>query len=144
MLKNQVSLIKKDIDLINQTNNSNPYRALVDLFNFANLLNDNGGLIPAKPIFNLGLFKTKELKKEEEFCRVVNLHLSKLNRDPYAMNRAEQKLPSTVNNVYVGGVYGLFTHPVSFWLNKDSEPALEKWVRNFVNSHTIGMMKALA
>ncbi|MCI5050806.1 MAG: hypothetical protein MRY57_00675, partial [Candidatus Pacebacteria bacterium] len=117
---------------------------LVDLFNFANLLNDNGGVVATKPFLNLNIFKTKEIENEEKMCNDINSHLSKLNRDPYSMNRAKEKLPSTVNNVYVGGVHGFFTHPVSFWLNKKPEPVLEKWVKNFVSSHTNGIMKALS
>ena len=144
MIEDQKSVIQKDINLIHQANKENPYRALVQLFSFANLLNDNGGLVATKPFLNLNFLKTKEIIKEEKLCDEINLHLSNLARDPHAMNRAPEKSPSTVENVFVGGVHGFFTHPVSFWLNSKSEPVLENWVRSFVNSHTEGIIKILS
>jgi hypothetical protein len=143
MLEIKIIQIKTRINSINQMNEKNSYLALVNLFNFANNINDEGGLTAPKPFLDLNLFKTKKITEQKALCAVLNTHLSQLSRDEFGLNRAKKHTPSTNDNTFVGGVHGFFTQPVSFWLKKDREPVLEKWVQNFVISHTNGITKAL-
>jgi hypothetical protein len=152
MLETKIEQIKVNVDLINEMNKKNPHMALVDLFNFANDINDEGGLTAPKPFLGLNIFITENIKKQENICKVINIHLSKLKRSNLNTDEPAERRDlinssddvSTVYNTFIGAVHSLPTHPVSFWLKKDKEPKLEEWVKNFVYNHTNGITKALA
>ncbi len=49
-------------------------------------------------------------------------HFVNAGRDPSGMNRTERGERVTADKVYVGGVFGLFTHAVPFWVARRGEP----------------------
>lgn len=50
------------------------------------------------------------------------LHLNNAGRNKYGWNRTESGETVTADNVWLGGVWGLFTHPVSYWVGQKDSP----------------------
>ena len=51
----------------------------------------------------------------------LNLHFVSAGRSRYGWNRTEKGETVTPEKVFLGDVYGLFTHPVSYWKKKKDE-----------------------
>ena len=52
----------------------------------------------------------------------LEVHFVNAGRDQFGMNRTERGERVTADKVYVGGVFGLFTHAVPFWVARCGEP----------------------
>lgn len=118
---------------------SNKIEALIDLFQLISPFQDKNelpGLIKKLEKKNYGQLNevVKSLKK-------IQLHVENAGRDRFGMNRSEKGEEVNINNVFIGGVYGLNTKPVSFWLEnkEDLEKQIylgtEKSVWYFINQH---------
>lgn len=49
-------------------------------------------------------------------------HFVNAGRDQSGMNRTERGERVSADKVYLGGIFGLFTHPVPFWVTRRGEP----------------------
>lgn len=85
----------------------------------------------------------KYFPSKSEAILALNRHLINAGRDEYGMNRTKKGERVISENVYLGGVFGLNTYPVSFWYSRPSEPEIETQVKTFVNSHVKGILEHL-
>ncbi len=103
----------KEIEMID-----NKVLAIIELFRLISPLQDEGG-------FSQQIEEIKKNNKNGNFdgrikaLEVLNLHIEKAGRG--AMNRTTKGETVSVDNVFLGNLYGLFTHSARYWLNKKKE-----------------------
>ncbi len=101
-----------------------PYRpmdAIVDFFNIVSQWHDRqqeiGQIILALQEVNHGQYE--ELINQLQLLRK---HICNAGRDPYGWNRTEKSEVVTEDKVFLGNIFGLFTHPVSKWKQGQDVP----------------------
>lgn len=168
--KSPKKIVKKNLKMISEFKldllkviamEVNQVRAIVFLFRATSTIQDQGGfnnLIKSLRKKNYG-----QLSELIESLENLQAHIDRAGRDKYGMNRTSFGEEVTPENVFLGDVYGLFTKPASFWLErqevmkKESRPDLEQNERkkitnwdcinsqagNFIKSHTIPMIEEI-
>lgn len=146
--------LEKELEKIRVMDNK--IEAIVRLFQVVSPLHDQGG-------FAEELSKLQTSSREKEFTALKNLqlHIRNAGRSPYGINRTQTGEEVNAGNVWLGDVFGLFTHPADFWLNRQEElkkelrPDVSEHISNwyiindyqcgsFVSSHVDGMLANIA
>lgn len=118
-----VSLIPQLLQLRDQlvTNDARPLYGIVQFFNEVSVWHDRSDeiseIIIALQEVNYG--QHSELIQKLETLRK---HFQNAGRDCYGLNRTEKGEIVTADKVFLGDIYGLFTHPVSYWMGTKDEP----------------------
>lgn len=103
------------------TNDARPLYGIVQFFDQVSAWHDRsdeiGQIIVALQEVNYG--QHSELISHLETLRK---HFCNAGRDRYGWNRTEKGQAVTAEKVYLGNIYGLFTHPASYWQQKKDEP----------------------
>ncbi len=103
------------------TNDARPLYGIVQFFNEVSAWHDRsdeiGQIIVALQEVNYGQYA--ELIQHLETLRK---HFCNAGRDRYGWNRTEKGETVTADKVFLGNIYGLFTHPVSYWQQTKDEP----------------------
>ncbi len=95
-----------------------PLKRLVSFFNLISPWGDQGGVGA----------EIEEVKKTKRFPNLVknleslNFHFVHAGRNLYGMNRTKRGQHVSPQDVFLGDIYGLFTHPIPFWLERKNEP----------------------
>lgn len=154
----QLLALEKELEKIGAMENK--IEAIVRLFQVVSPLHDQGG-------FAEELSKLQASSREKEFTALKNLqlHIRNAGRSPYGINRTQTGEEVNAGNVWLGDVFGLFTHPADFWLNRmdelkkelrpdvsknPKEPISNWYIINdyqcgsFVSSHVDGMLANIA
>ncbi|TSC75385.1 MAG: hypothetical protein G01um101430_480, partial [Parcubacteria group bacterium Gr01-1014_30] len=76
-----------------------------------------GDLIAAFEEDNRGGEHNEVLEK----LRALQKYFENAGRDEYGWNRTKPGETVTADRVFLGNIYGLFTHPVPFWQQKKDE-----------------------
>lgn len=50
----------------------------------------------------------------------INFLVERAGRQVYGWNRTKMGEKVTAENLYLGNVFGLFTHPIKYWINSES------------------------
>lgn len=92
----------------------NSLNAIVEFFNVVSKWHDKGinDLIREFKSVNYGQKKYEKIIGK--LC-ALNLHFEKAGRNEFGFNRTKYGETVTDNNVFLGGIFGLNTHSVSFW-----------------------------
>ncbi|MDP2864371.1 MAG: hypothetical protein Q8N73_01785 [bacterium] len=94
-----------------------------------------------------------------EKLRTLQKHFANAGRDEYGWNRTKRGETVTADKVFLGNIYGLFTHPVHFWQQRNDEKkggwgysgmehlnaydVVSQQARKFMSSHIIDMVELI-
>lgn len=103
-----------------------PLTGLVEFFNAVSRWHDRTlkSEIEALKSFNYG-----QLNHVIETLENLDGRFSQSGRHPHGCNRTKKDQIVTKDNVYLGDIYGLFTHPISYW-EKDKNSPGSIWGRD--------------
>ena len=103
-LAGQLKTVKRQAD---------PLSGLVQFFNLTSPWHDRGLREVIRDIKdrNYALRYDKVIYQLE----ALQTHFERAGRQPHGMNRTEPERLVTGDNVFLGGVYGTFTHPIPKW-----------------------------
>ena len=132
-----------------------PLDEIVDFFNRVSRWHDRGlnDVIASFRAVNYGQWDGAIRALE-----ALDAHFVNAGRNPYGMNRTERGEAVTAGKVFLGGVWGLFTHPVLYWVRQRGEPKgahpdfpsmnaydlVLNQARRFMKSHTAPMLELIA
>lgn len=159
-LKKAISSLQAEIE--NLQYKPNKIEALIKLFQIISPIYDEGGfstLIAKLDKVNYGQFA-----KTIELLNILQKHVENAGRNPYGINRTKKGDTVNTENVYLGNVFGIWTKPASYWLEKKEELTKElrpdvsanpqnpvtTWycindycAGGFLKSHTKGMLQVI-
>lgn len=95
-----------------------PFTEIVPFFNTVSVWHDRGidDLIVAFEEVNDGQYD-EVLRK----LRTLQRHFENAGRCRYGINRTKRGERVSADKLFLGGIYGTFTHPVSFWIQRKHE-----------------------
>lgn len=70
--------------------------------------------------------------RDFKISKKLNFAIFRCGRDEFGMNRTSKGEEVTINNVWLGDVCGLFTHPAAWWIKQDDKTALDQISRQKV------------
>jgi hypothetical protein len=156
----QLNKLEKDIVEIGKI--ANKVEAIIRLFQVVSIFQDAGGF--KNEIAELEKTTGNKKINLQALCGLQK-HLENAGRDLYGINRTQKGEEVTADKVYLGNVFGLFTHPASYWLaqreslentfheylSRDPENPVSTWYiihdyqcGGFVDSHTTGILEKIA
>lgn len=118
-LQPELKRLVADLERVQQLAKSDPLSAITPFFGVTSPWHDRGlrDVIDAFARVNDGQYNTIIGK-----LATIESQFAAAGRDTCGWNRTKEDEQVTPDKVYLGGVYGLFTHPVPFWQErKDSE-----------------------
>ncbi len=136
---------------------NNPIHSLVEFFNYVSRFQDENKLKEAEKCLRAGKYPFGPAKEEfgELITKIAALqkHIKQAGRHEYGWNRTKPGEAVTLDNVYLGNVHGLSTHPARFWLGADDpydaalygesltvREVIERQALNFMQSHVNPML----
>ncbi len=105
--------------LENAVRGGDPLNRIVDFFDAVSKWHDRGlnGVLGAFEEVNYGQYDGMI-----DRLQILQAHFVAAGRDEYGWNRTSRGETVTADRVFLGNICGLFTHPVSFWIErKDAE-----------------------
>lgn len=96
---------------------SNYIYSVIALFNLIAPLYDSGDVGKIYRSLKCKSWRAKDQKLA--ILKDLKEVIKNTGRDLYGMNRTRKGQNVTTNNVYLGDLYGLFTHPAKTWLEKE-------------------------
>lgn len=149
----RIALARHDRELTNPL--TDPLAEIVNFFNLVSWWHDRGltDVIAALEEVNRGQYD-----RIIADLRLLQGQFGNAGRNPSGMNRTERGEAVTPQSVFLGGVYGLFTHPVPFWQARKNEKKgahpdfptknaydiLAAHARRFMESHIEPMCQIIA
>lgn len=136
--------------LRNMSGRTDGLNLIVDFFNATSFAYDTNQIPELITRFS-GVNKKGRHDKTIESLRSLNEHIKNSGRNMCGLNRTQTGASVSEEDVFLGDVYGLFTHPVAFWKKHKDEKkggwgfsgmehlnaydVVEKQALQFVNSH---------
>lgn len=124
----KLAVVKPELQQLRQalqraSESRDPLTEIVHFFDNLSRWHDRGigDLIAAFEEVNYGQYD-EVLKK----LRTLQKHFENAGRDEYGWNRTKRGETVTADKVFLGNIYGLFTHPVPFWQQRRDEPK-DQW-----------------
>lgn len=93
-------------------------------------------------IESLQPFRWVELIDIHKMLQPAGILPDNCNIDPYGMYRADAICNLSIYNIYLGNIYGLWTFPISYWLEQTDEQA-KTIVWNQYKNQLLSNLKAL-
>jgi len=109
-LKTELFVLRRYLEEASKTND--PLTEIVSFFDVISKWHDRGlkDVIMAFEVVNYGQYD-----EVLENLRTLDAHFSNAGRCQFGWNRTKRGERVTADRVFLGGINGLFTHPVSFW-----------------------------
>lgn len=111
-ITSQLNMLKIEMERIQKM--PNKVEAIIELFRVISPLQDTGG-------FNQTIFKLQEKNYGQIDAVIAALkslqkHFQNAGRSEHGMNRTKKGKAITAANIWLGGIYGIWTKPAAFWL----------------------------
>ncbi|MFH1473130.1 MAG: hypothetical protein ABIF06_01825 [bacterium] len=99
--------------------NSDTLTKLIVFFNLISMWHDReiGGFIR-----ELSSVRGERFSRHIKVLNILETHFQNAGRNIYGWNRTRPGQLVTGRDVYLGGVWGLFTHPISHWSTQKDKP----------------------
>lgn len=79
--------------------------------------------------------KDKKIMKiitDNKFDKLIDKLIKNVCANEYGINRSKDNFSADSNTIYLGGIHGLFTKPLKFWLGKtDDKESIEHITKQF-------------
>lgn len=158
----KLTVVKPELQQLRQTlqrasESRDPLTEIVQFFDSMSRWHDRGigDLIAAFEEVNYGQYDAV-LEK----LRTLQKHFANAGRDEYGWNRTKRGETVVADKVFLGNIYGLFTHPVPFWKQRKDEKkggwgfsgmenlnaydVVSEQARKFMSSHTSPMIAIIS
>ncbi len=136
VLMESLDKLKKDLQKLGPIpNGKDVYDYGVKFFNIIASFQDNNTV-------DIDFFKDTT-----EEAQILAKHINNAGRDKYGWVRARRGEPVTLDNLYLGDVYGLWTNTAAFWKErpeKDVQAIIQNQLSSFIKSHREPMMELIS
>lgn len=162
-IENDLSFLEKEMEEINKMENK--VEAIVRLFKVISPIQDKGGF--SQTITKLQEKNYGQLDELISAFGVLQTHFKNAGRDEYGINRTKEGEEVTLEKVFLGNVFGIWTKSASYWLSNQKQFEIEDsgvtpkaesgkeyistWycindyqAGNFVKSHTTGILEQIS
>jgi len=119
----KLTVLKPELQQLHQTlqrasESRDPLTEIVHFFDTVSRWHDRGisDLIAAFEEVNYGQYN-EVLEK----LRTLQMHFANAGRCEYGWNRTKRGETVAADRIFLGNIYGLFTHPVPFWKQRKDE-----------------------
>lgn len=96
--------------------------AIVPFFDFLSLYHDRVGELTDLIDYLQQFDRRPGVKQLINELKTLKSYVCSTGRDDYGWNRTKPGEVVTEDKVFLGDIFGLFTHPVSFWRTREDEP----------------------
>lgn len=114
-LQPKLKRFQSELEDIKKENNN--FIALTNFFNLISKYQDEKSF--QKELSYLEKKNKKNYKKETVILRDICQEIEICSRNKYGMNRTEKGESVTFDNVFLGDVFGLRTHSISYWVKNE-------------------------
>jgi len=132
-----VALVDELNAIIHGINRENCYKYVVDFFERTSLIDDYWAEIKDFPLKGIKVFgiKSRDRKKAEADRAFFFKEIHKAGRSSSGYNRTEPGEEVTKSNLYFGGVFGLFTKPIT-----EFEVSEDEYVQKHIRNQIVGFV----
>jgi len=116
VITSQLTTLKNDMERIKAM--PNKVEAIIELFRIISPLQDAGGF--SQTVFKLQEKNYGQIDDTLKALESLQKHINNAGRDEYGMNRTQKGEAITAAKIFLGDVFGIWTHPASYWLQNQA------------------------